>query len=241
MIDRKAVLGSVGFDCQHNQKPIENLEGNRFKRSWFMHRFTMRGDYIVLRREGEAEAYEVRWQTCARFGTCDGAASAKKTACHTVVGAWLITPRQDLIWWDCDRFQLEIPDQTPRLEAMVKRWGLPYIGIEAVMSNAGLFQLASRTNMTVMKLDPLGEDKLIRATQALVLAESGKIWLPAKGVRPTFPLDEVESELWTWTGLEKDEPSDSIDCLSYAAKIRADGPGSANEAELIPRILGGYR
>jgi hypothetical protein len=149
-----------------------------------------------------------------------------------------VTPRKDLIWWDCDRFQLEIPEQLPRLEAMVKRWNLPYMAIEAVMSNQGLFQLASRTNMTVKKLDPLGEDKLIRATQALILAESGRVWLPAPGVRPTFPLVDVEGELWSWTGLDPKESSDTIDCLSYAAKCRGDG-NVMTSASAAPMVLGG--
>ncbi len=238
--DRINTLGSVGFHTQHNQKPSEHIDGNRFKKAWFRDRYTTRGDYIVLRREGDAQGYEVRWQNCARFGTCDGATSAKTDACHTVVGAWLITPRNDLVWLDCDRFQAEIPDQPPRLHAMVARWSLPYMAIEAVLSNVGLYQIMSRSNMTVKRLDPLGEDKLVRATQALVLAEAGKVWLPAPGVRPTFPLADVEGELWLWTGLDKNEPSDTIDCLSYAAKIRADKPVT-DPRDAIPLVFGGSR
>ncbi|QJX01245.1 Phage terminase, large subunit [Frigoriglobus tundricola] len=238
--DRIGTLGSVGFLTQHDQEPPEHVDGNRFKKHWFRDRWQLRGENIVLRREGEAQGYEVRWQNCVRFGTCDGATSAKTDACHTVVGAWLLTPRNDLVWLDCDRFQAEIPDQPPRIEAMVARWKLAYMGIEAVLSNVGLFQIMSRTSMTVKRLDPLGEDKLVRATQALVLAEAGRIWLPAPGARPTFPLAEVEGELWLWTGLDPKEPSDVIDCLSYAAKIRADCP-STDPRDAMPLIMGGPR
>jgi hypothetical protein len=114
---------------------------------------------------------------------------------------------------------------------MWARWNLPYIGIEAVLSNVALAQLCERAEkptMTIKRLSPLGEDKLVRATQALVLAESGKVWLPAPGVRPAFPLVDVEGELWSWTGLDPKEPSDSIDCLSYAAKLRGDGSAASN-------------
>ncbi len=238
--DRVGIMGTVGFNTQHNQKPPENADGNRFKRHWFRNRWRLRGEYLLLHREGDAEPYEIHWRLCRRFGTCDGAASAKQSACHTVLGAWLLTPRNDLIWWDCDRFQLEIPDQVPRLKAMKERWNLPYIGIEAVMSNVGLFQLASREpGLTVCRLDPMGEDKLVRATQALVLAEAGMIWLPAPGVRPSFPLADVEGELWLWTGLDKDEPSDAIDCMSYAAKLRDANPVAPGSKEAVPRVLGG--
>jgi hypothetical protein len=88
-------------------------------------------------------------------------------------------------------------------------------------------------------LSPMGEDKLIRATQALVLAEAGRVWMPAPGVRPTFPLVDVEGELWAWTGLDPKEASDIIDVLSYAAKIRGEGIPTQAGQGAAPMILGG--
>jgi hypothetical protein len=240
--DRIAVLGTVGYDTQHNQKPVQNLEGNRFKKHWFRDRWILRGDYLRLQKQGEAQPYEIHWKQCLMFGTVDGAASSKTSACHTVIGIWLITPRKDLIWWDCDRFQLEIPEQVPRVQAMWTRWNPSYIGIEAVLSNVALAQLCERAEnptMTIKRLSPLGEDKLVRATQALVLAESGKVWLPAPGVRPTFPLVDVEGELWTWSGLDAKEPSDCIDNLSYAAKLRDSGIPATSSYNEAPMVMGG--
>ena len=74
--------------------------------------------------------------------------------------------------------------------------------------------------MTVKRLNPMGQDKLIRATQALVMAESGRIWFPEPGVRPGMPLMAIESELLLFTGVDRaDEYSDCVDMISYAAKV----------------------
>jgi hypothetical protein len=231
-------LGTIGYNCKHNQNPT-NPEGNRFKKEWFLHRYTHRGDYLVLHRPGEAAGYEVNVWQCRRFGTCDPATSAKTAADFTVLGAWLVTPRHDLVWLDCDRFRAEIPDQLPRLLAFCDKWKLASMGIEAVASNQALLQLASRSRVPARRLNPLGQDKLVRAATALVLAEARRVWLPAPGVRAGFPLDEVEGELLTFSGDEKlDDHDDVPDCLSYAAKLLVEGPGP-DDGRQVPMVLGG--
>ena len=218
------------------------VEGGRFKKEWFLHRYTVRGDYIVLRRPGQTEERTYRVWECHRFGTCDPAASAKTTADFTVAGAWLVTPRNELVLLDADRFQLSIPDIPPRLEAFCRKWRLQGMGIEGVAANDGVFQIAERTSIPAYRLSPLGQDKLIRAAEATVYAQAGRIWFPALGERPGMPLDDIESELYRFTGVEgQDAHDDCVDMVSYAARVLSGDPADATGADAVPRVLGGER
>ncbi len=205
----------------------EAIEGGRFKSAWFP-RYKHRGDMITFQREGEAQGYSVNLWQCTRFGTIDPATSAKTAADWTVATAWLITPRYDLVLLDVDRFQAEIPDQMPKVQSFYDRWKLAYIGIETVASNNALYQLARRSQMIVKYLNPMSQDKLVRATPAMVLAESGRIWLPfapihrrsADGQRESG-IEDYESELYRFTGDEKkDDHDDCVDCTLAGTMIR---------------------
>jgi len=216
------------------------VEGGRFKPEWFLHRYDQRGEYLVLRRPGEEAERVYRVWDCLRFGTCDPAASAKTSADYTVVGAWLVTPQNELVLLDADRFQAGIPDIPPRLEAFYRKWQLSYLGIEGVAANDGVYQLAARTRMAVTRLLPLGTDKLVRATQATNYAQAGRIWFPPPGLRPGMPLDDVESELYRFTGDDKrDDHDDAVDMVSYAARLLSDGACDTSGSASVPHILGG--
>ena len=95
--------------------------------------------------------------------------------------------------------------------------------------------------MATRRLNPLGEDKLIRATTALNYAAEGRIWMPARGARPGFPLDDVEGEILRYTGdQKKDATDDIVDTVAYAAKILSDGGAiAASGAASLPRVFGG--
>lgn len=215
------------------------IEGGRFKKEWFEHRYTLRGDYIVLVKPGVAMPREVRWQECDRFMTVDPAASEKTTSDWTVALVWLKTPWNELLLWDGLRFQAQIPDIIPRLESLSKKWGCSGVWIEAVAANNGVYSFARRTTMPAKSLSPMGQDKLVRATPAMNLASDGRIWLPVPGLRSTLPLEDIESEWYLFTGNDKaDAHDDSVDCLSYAANILISGPNAAARSA-VPIILGG--
>jgi len=245
-LDQEEYRESLSNTDPLTRKQIEDgnwnaVEGGRFKKDWFYDRYTTQGDYLILRRGNVEDAYTIRWQECQKFGTVDPATSEDQKADYTVIAAWLLTPRGDLVWWDCDRGQLEIPDQLPRLQSFYNLHRLAYVGIEAVASNQALFQFANRTNMIATPLRPLGQDKLVRATQAMILAEVKRVWLPAPGARPGFPLDDVLGELLRFTGDEKtDDHDDVVDALAYAAKLVSEGPTHA-ERQARPTVYGtGY-
>ena len=130
------------------------------------------------------------------FGTLSGATNSTARTSTRALGLTISATAARI------RFQAEIPDQVAPIQKLYDDWNLAFIGIEAVASNVGLLQLAQRTRMTVKRLNPMGQDKLIRATQALVLAESGRIWFPEPGVRPGMPLAAIETELLLFTGVE---------------------------------------
>lgn len=215
------------------------VAGGRFRREWLdIARYTRRGDYYVLRRRGEAEEYGVFLHECLVFGTCDPAASSNTTADYTVASAFAVTPRGDLIWLACDRFQVQIPDIVPRLLAFYRTWGLQDLGIEAIASNVAVYQEACRQPMAVRSLNKGNRDKLVHATAAITLVSTGRVWLPAPGEQSGFPLADVEGELTRFTGNDKlDDHDDIVDTLSYAAE-RYIGGGTPEERNQAPMILG---
>ena len=202
----------------------------------------MHGDNIVFRRPGETRERTYSVWNLPKFITCDPAASAKTSADWTVSGVWAQTPENELALLDADRFQLEVPDIVPRLESLWRKWRQPGgVWIEAVAANNAVFAIASRTTMPARRLDPLGQDKLVRATPAMNYAATGRIWLPPPGLRPGIPLDEIESELYRFTGDEaKDDHDDCVDMVSYAAKVMAGGP-SFEARHQKPMVYGDIR
>jgi predicted phage terminase large subunit-like protein len=191
------------------------IAGGRFRAEWFTRRFQRRGTHYLI---GD-RVYEV--DRVMRFGTCDPAASALETAKsadpdYTVVSAWGITPQPELLWLDCVRVRKEIPDLVPVIQSVYDRWEMQYVGIEAVAANRAVLQLARRTRMNVKELSPLGQDKLVRATAAMVLAESRRVYLPEHAPW----IEDALAEVTRFTGNDKqDAHDDVVDTLSYAAKL----------------------
>lgn len=192
--------------------------GGRFHRDWFGQRYRRHGTGFVV---GERI---IPWEQTERFATVDPAASSKETAKsadpdYTVCSAWAITPRNELLWLDCVRLRREIPDIVPEIDKVYRLWDLSYVGIETVAANRAVYQIAKRSRMLVRELSPRGVDKLVRATPAIVLAESGRIWLPVSAPW----VEDALGELLRYTGDEKvDAHDDVVDTVSYAARLLAE-------------------
>jgi predicted phage terminase large subunit-like protein len=189
-------------------------QGGRFKREWFRRwrRHPVSG-YELISQDGTTKQVE-QWRMI--FQTCDPAASEKRTADYTVLSTWGLTKDNVLIWLDCERWQREIPDLPQLILASYKRWRPEFVAIEGVAANSGVFQLCNRLPMSVSRVDPLGEDKLVRATSAMNLAHSGRLYLPCQ----SGWLEEAEAELVRFTGDDKQDAHDDIvDTLSYAAQV----------------------
>lgn len=222
------------------------LEGNwdaipsgRFKREALdAHRYR-----VVDEGFGQGGAYlfpggrRVQRDDCWVFLTCDPAATAegiRKTGDpdYTVVAAWAVTPSMDLLWLDCHRFRLEIPDVVPQIRSVYARHGPRFVAIEAVASNRGVLQLAQRTGMVVREVSPKGADKIVRAAPAMILSGAGRLWLPARA----HWLDDAVTELLLFTGDGKTH-DDQVDALSYACDLMQEFDGQASDAR--PMALSG--
>ena len=193
--------------------------GGRFKAEWLRRRYQTINEDIEPGGEYRLGERIIPAAHCWRFQTVDPAASSEETVNgkdpdYTVIATWAVTPDHHLIWLDCERFRVEIPDILPRLQAAYARWQPLYVAVEAVASGRAVFQFAQRTHMLVRELSPRGRDKLVRSTPATVLAEAGRLWLPVAAPW----LDDVESELLRFTGSDKhDDHDDCVDVLSYAS------------------------
>lgn len=221
---RKANL--LLYQAKHLQEP-RSKDGIRFKAAWLQKRWRWDNDHehiILADDRGEYRFHSQRGYK-ARYGTADGAASAKSSADFTAIGSWLLTDRGDLLWIGCRRLQAEIPDQPTILAEEYVKHGMQWVAVESVLSNVALYQHANRnTMMNVRKVDPKGQDKLARATPAIVLAEAGNLWLPMDddAARSGFPLAEVLDELISFTGDPKlDRHDDLVDILSYSVDQRS--------------------
>lgn len=202
--------------------------GNRFRQEWFGrwehkeisgYRLT-RHDLPPKRIDGFRQIIQI----------CDPAASERSSADWTVVGTFGITQAYDLVWLHALRFQKDIPEIPAAIEANYRYWKPAYIGIEAVASNSAVMRLCRRLPMVVVPLTPGGNDKLVRATQAMHLAHDGRIFLPTDASW----LAEVEREVFAFTGIEgKDKNDDCVDVLSYACDAlqgRIDRQGASRQA-----------
>lgn len=212
------------YRAKHQQDPT-SAEGYRFKAKHFRYwRWCPDSpDYIIL-HHGDAPPYRFHATNGIRFRfiTADGAASAKTSADPTVVSSWLVTQRNDLVWIGCRRGNWEIPDQPAVLKEEYHRNGAQWADIEAALANVGLYQLASREKgMIVNAVSPKGQDKLARATPALILCEGGRLWFPddEAAERVEFPLEIVQAEMLSFTGIEnQDAHDDIVDTLAYAVR-----------------------
>jgi phage terminase large subunit-like protein len=186
---------------------------------------------------------EFKPKECRRFVTIDPAASSKTTADYTVISTWCVSPWADLVWLGCDRFRATIPDILPRVQAAVRRWAPGWVGIETVGANAAVFQLACVARDPAVPACPIDKgqrDKLVHATRGIVLASTGRVFLPAEGQDASFPREDVLSELVRFTGDEKvDAHDDVVDTLSYAAELMDWVPNTTRGG--APRVLGGAR
>lgn len=186
---------------------------DRFRYQIVNKQFDQGGEYVYGSRR-------CLCSNCWVFLTVDPAATAEGVRKrgdpdYTVISVWAVTPDRCLLWIDCIRFRLEIPDIVPQIQAVYGQYRPHFVGIEAVASNRGVLQLAMRTGMVVREVSPRGLDKLVRATPAMVLSESGRLWLPADR---THWLDEVITELLLFSG-SGETHDDIVDTCSYACAL----------------------
>jgi predicted phage terminase large subunit-like protein len=208
----KAVQGSYWFSAMFQCAP-QPADGGCFKRSWFRYWQSDGPDLFSLSGRPVARKH------CRYFVTVDLAFSLKKEADYTVIAAWAVSPRQDLILIDLQRERLEGPQLLPQIRRMYQAHHAQYVGIEDVAAQALVIQAARQAGLTVRSLKA-DKDKLSRAIPATVRMEAGQIFLPDGAPW----LGEYEHELLSFPRGTHD---DMVDVTSYAAvEVQRFGPAA---------------
>lgn len=236
-------LKDSGVDPVTLQQILEGdwdaIISGRFRREWFR-RYRVDG---LLYHFGDALPHALMdGQIIDRFLTVDPAATAAKVSVrkkkddpdYTVISAWGLTVKERwLLWLGCMRARVDTT-AIPRLVAQeYVRWraGRAYIegfGIgKGPAQYSAVFDLGEvggkkGGRMNVIAFTPRGKDKLANAAEAMNMAEAGRIWLPVANSCGHFPSDEVESEVFRFTGDEaQDGHDDIVDTLAKAARVVA--------------------
>lgn len=217
-------------------------EDSRFKRQWVRY-YSRYGNSYVLSSGGRGKTLSLDRDFQRIFTTVDPAASSKESpgatkiwrtgASWTVIATWGLTNDYHLLWLDNVRAQVETPDIISLLMDNYRLWRPSKIIIEASGLGKGVFQSALRAGLPAQSVHPHG-DKLVRATDAMVRMEQGRVWLP-EHPGPAW-LEPLESELFTWTG-DPMMTDDQIDVLSYAA-LDISWEAAAMELPLVQESYG---
>jgi len=210
----------------------EAYQGGRFQKEWLRKRFRRDCDYYI------AEGRQTGSKSVTVFQTCDHAATVQRTIKddpdYTVVSTWGLTPEKLLLWIECERFRAELPDVLGRVQASWKRHNPAFVCIEGGGTQKGLGQLARRLGIAVKDYLPGNKDKLQRALRAIVLAESGRLYLADGGSW----VEEACAELLRFTGDPKrDSHDDIVDTFSMAADILPFVEQGKSAG--VPTIMGG--
>ncbi len=171
---------------------------------------------------GGREVERIVPERCARFQTCDPAASTSKDADYFVLSTWLVTPRANVVWWGCHRNKYEIQEALAACQRLYRQYQPQFLAVERVLNQTALYQLTYRSqnpHMVVIPVTPRGQNKADHAGGFISLAGTGRVFLPERA-SAGFCLDAVTDELMRFTGLPKqDDHDDIIDTGSYMAEM----------------------
>jgi predicted phage terminase large subunit-like protein len=216
----KKTIGSYWFSALYQQRPVPP-EGGMFKKAWFRY-YTMDQDFYWLERGGGI----VKRESCRRFGTMDLAFTIKKTADYTVLIAWAVTPRAQLLMLDMFRDRGDAPEFFTRvMDTMFSTHRLDYIGVEKVMG-ASLVTHGIRMAGKAIRLLVADTDKITRSIPIQVMMENGQVYIP----KDHPERETIEHELMSFPFGAHD---DIVDCFSYAgADLQRFGPPGRSEGSI---------
>jgi predicted phage terminase large subunit-like protein len=202
--------------AQYQQRPIQE-GGNHFKREWFQKTFLSDGNLESGEKYYPMGRVSGGWRKnqCNVFVTVDLAASEKNYSDYTVFLACAVTPERDLLILDVERKRRALEKIVPELKLFCERHSPGWVGIEANGFQEAIANEAMRTKgiPAVRLLKTGSRGKLVRATPAIIMAETGRIFLPALA---EWKEDFLE-ELIAFTGEPKNDAfDDQVDATSWA-------------------------
>ncbi len=182
--------------------------GHMFKREWFAY-------YDVIAGEDPEYVFEdeiVKHSELSIFGTMDTALSIKETADYSVIMAVGSTPSGKLLVLDIFRDRLEAPELLPKIESMINKWNMAWLGVEDSSFGLGIIQMARRQGLPIRNLKA-DKSKTARAVPAAAGCENGTIYF----LKNAKWLVEFERELTSFPSSGSHD--DQVDALAYAARF----------------------
>jgi predicted phage terminase large subunit-like protein len=156
--DLKYQLGSLGAAGQLQQRPYSS-EGNLFKRSWWK-----------FYNSPPQFKRVVQFMDCAQKVGITNDYSVCTTWGEAETGYYLL---------DMWKAKVEAPDLERAAISNYNKWKPQALVIEDKSSGSSLIQsLRRKTNIPVISYDPKQRDKIVRASAATPLIESGRCFLP---------------------------------------------------------------
>ena len=182
--------------------------GHMFKREWFAYYDVIAGDDPEYIFEDEI----VKHSELSIFGTMDTALSIKETADYSVIMAVGSTPSGKLLVLDIFRDRLEAPELLPKIESMISKWNMAWLGVEDSSFGLGIIQMARRQGLPIRNLKA-DKSKTARAVPAAAGCENGTIYF----LKNAKWLVEFERELTSFPSSGSHD--DQVDALAYAARF----------------------
>lgn len=216
-----------------DQRKAQMLEGDWdwiangvFHPEWFKARWEYRGGYYaILSPTTGIATHSYHEDMIRRFTVVDVACSVREgvgersfkqtqgsmlPASWTVIGTFGITPRNELLWLDVQRFQQEAPQIFDALKQTCLKWRPMYVSLEANGPGKPIAQQCMQMGMPIKEVITYN-DKPSNSAEAQVRCRAGKVFLPKEDT--VSWLNDVIGELTTWTG-HPHETDDIVDCLS---------------------------
>jgi predicted phage terminase large subunit-like protein len=182
--------------------------GHMFKREWFAYYDVLDGEDPEYVLEDEV----VKHSELSIFGTMDTALSIKETADYSVIMAVGSTPSGKLLVLDIFRDRLEAPELLPKIESMISKWNMAWLGVEDSSFGLGIIQMARRQGLPIRNLKA-DKSKTARAVPAAAGCENGTIYF----LKNAKWLVEFERELTSFPSSGSHD--DQVDALAYAARF----------------------
>jgi predicted phage terminase large subunit-like protein len=228
LADRRRVMGEAGYLAMFQQRPVPR-EGALFKAKWWQ-RYHWSNDHYVL----NSDRSQVFPQHCRRIAVMDPAGGISGYADYTAIGVYDVTEDNRLFVAHMERERIPVENIPRRLKVVCERWRPDYVMIENVFNQGGIVrECRSYPGMPPVKdAVPDGKKKAERATQAIIRAESGQIFIPDDPL--AFPwLHAWEHEHEIFTGVN-DERDDQVDCTAYVCvEMMAGKPDGG-----MPMVIG---
>jgi len=182
--------------------------GHMFKREWFKYFDRIDGEDPEYILDGQIYKHS----DLSIFGCMDTALSIKETADYSVIITVGSTTDGKLLVLDVFRDRLEAPELLPKIELMINKYNMSWLGVEDSSFGLGIIQMARRQGLPIKNLKA-DKSKTARAVPAAAGIENGSIWF----LKNAKWLIEFERELTSFPSSGSHD--DQVDALSYAARF----------------------